>query len=525
MSDLRRSVHSGSQMTTATARNGDPLAIRYLDGSTTASPYRIARVEERRAALHVLERQSVPTGRLLAALSTALDLTEGQLPGHALRTCFLATRLADRMGLASADREALFFAAFLKDAGCSSNAAAVTRIFGVDEIELKTRQATTERSMLAYAALTMRSLPQTEPIPRRLRRLISIGIRGRRELRQVEQIRCERGATIARKAGFDDNVANGILDLHEHWDGRGEPRGLRGAAIHPLARILAACQGLDIFVHAAGRARGLAVLGERRGTWYDPDVVDALLDGTIHGLLDDLDAPDLVGRTMSLEPGGTIRTSDDEDVDRIAGAFADIVDAKSPYTGSHSQRVAEIAGDVALQLGLPTATVVDARRAGLLHDVGKLGVPNLILDKPGRLDDAEMEIIRRHPEMTLRILEPIPTFSEVAQLAASHHERLDGHGYFRGLSAPEIAIGARVVAVADVFEALTAERPYRPAMHTEQALGIMRASAGEHLASDVIEALAGTLSDQLFEKLTRNSSEPESAIEMMNPPTSGATIG
>lgn len=84
-------------MQNATARNGDPLAIRYLDGSTTASPYRVARVEERRAALHALERQSVPTGRLLAALSTALDLTEGQLPGHVLRTCFLATRLADRM--------------------------------------------------------------------------------------------------------------------------------------------------------------------------------------------------------------------------------------------------------------------------------------------------------------------------------------------------------------------------------------------------------------------------------------------
>ena len=110
-------------MNNATARSGDPLAIRYLDGSTTASPYRIARVEERRAALHVLERQSVPTGRLLAALSTALDLTEGQLAGHALRTCFLATRLADRMGLASADREALFFAAFLPRAVSGSTAA------------------------------------------------------------------------------------------------------------------------------------------------------------------------------------------------------------------------------------------------------------------------------------------------------------------------------------------------------------------------------------------------------------------
>jgi HD-GYP domain-containing protein (c-di-GMP phosphodiesterase class II) len=162
--------------------------------------------------------------------------------------------------------------------------------------------------------------------------------------------------------------------------------------------------------------------------------------------------------------------------------------------------------------------------AGLLHDLGKLGVPNLILDKPGRLDASEMEVIRRHPELTMRILEPIPTFDGVAELAARHHERLDGRGYFRGLAAPDLAIGARVVAVADVFEALTADRPYRAAMSPEQALGIMRVEAGQHLSGDVIEALEATLSDQLFAKLTRNSSVPVSAIETMTPPMFGATI-
>jgi len=502
----------------------DRFVIRYLDGTTTASPFRAAGAAERRAGLHALGRQSVPTGLLLAALSTALDLTEGQLAGHSLRTCYLAMRLAESSGLDAADREALFFAAFLKDAGCSSNAAAVTRIFGSDDIALKARQSTTERGMLAYAALTMRSLPTTEPLPLRLRRLISIGVNGRREHREIEQIRCERGAAIARKAGFDGAVGDAILDLHEHWDGGGEPRGLRGAAIHPLARILAACQGLDIFLNAAGPARGRAILLERRGTWYDPDVVDALLDAAAHGLLDDLTAPDLVRRTMSLEPGGTIRTSDDEAIDRIASAFADIVDAKSPFTGSHSQRVADIAESVATHLGLPVPAVVDVRRAGLLHDLGKLGVPNVILDKPGRLEPSEMEVIRRHPELTLRILEPVPTFTTVAELAACHHERLDGRGYFRGLTEPELAIGARIVAVADVFEALTAERPYRAAMPQGRALGIMRADAGEHLAGDVIEALSETLDDQLLLKFTRNSSVPSSAIETMNPPMLGATI-
>ena len=471
----------------------DGLAIRYLDGSTTATPLTAALVQERRNELRVLDREAIPTARLLAGLSMALDLTEGQLPGHALRTCFLAMHLADDLGLGTTDRAALFYGAFLKDAGCSSNAAAISRIFGADDIEAKRRQSTIESSLLSYAAFTLRTIPNTEPLPRRLRRIIALGIRGQREHREIEQLRCERGAAIARKAGFDDSVAGAILDLHEHWDGGGDPRGLRGAEIHPLARILAACQGLDIFLTMQGRERAIAVMTERVGTWYDPDIAEALLDACATGRLEELAAPDLIGRTMALEPGSHVRTSDDADVERIAQAFADIVDAKSPFTGTHSSRVADVAEGLAARLGLPAPEVVSVRRAGLLHDLGKLGVPNTVLDKPGRLDGSEMEVIRRHPELTLRILATIPTFADVAELAACHHERLDGTGYFRGMTAPELALGARIVAVADVFEALTADRPYRAAMPVEAAIAIMRESAGEHLASDVVEALADSL--------------------------------
>ena len=484
-----RALPTGEARTDPTAAGSllpaDRMVIRYLDGTTTASPVV--------SGLRLVRREEVPTSRLLAALSTALDLTEGQLPGHSLRTAYLATRAAQAMHLSDADQATVFYASFLKDAGCSSNAAAVTRIFGVDDIELKGRQAGLERSILAYAAFTIRNLPSTEPLPLRLRRLIRIGLTGSRERRATEQIRCERGASIARKAGFGDAVGAAVHDVHEHWDGGGEPRGLARAAIDRHARIISACAALELFVSMRGRSEALAVLRARRGSWYEPDVVDALLDLATHGLLDELDDADIVGRTMALGPVDRVDAGLDVDVDRLASAFADIVDAKSPFTGSHSQRVASVAEGIAVHLGLPDRDVVDVRRAGLLHDLGKLGVPNTILDKPSRLEPSEFEVIRRHPELTLRILEPVPAFAAVAELAACHHERLDGRGYFRGLTEPELTMGARIVAVADVYEALTADRPYRAAMPTEVALRVLRSEAGEHLAGDVVEALAATL--------------------------------
>lgn len=463
----------------------DRLVIRYLDGTTTASPVA--------AGLMLVTPASVPTSRLLAALSTALDLTEGQLPGHALRTAYIAMRVADVMGLSAPERATLFYASFLKDAGCSSNAAAVSRIFGGDDIDLKGRQATVGRSVLDYAAFTIRNLPSTEPLPLRLRRLIRIGLSGRQELQAVEQLRCERGASIARKAGFNDDVGTAIHDVHEHWDGRGQPRGAARDRIDPRARIISAAAGLDVFVSVRGRVEALSVLTARRGTWYDPDVVGVVRELATRGLFDDLAAPDLIGRTLELEPSDRTDVALDADVDRLAGAFADIVDAKSPFTGAHSQRVGNVAERIATRLGLSEQGVVDVRRAGLLHDLGKLGVPNMILDKPSRLEPAEFEVIKRHPELTLRILDPVPAFARVAELAAAHHERLDGRGYFRGLTAPELSIGARIVAVADVYEALTADRPYRAAMPTEAALAILREEAGQHLAGDVVETLAAIL--------------------------------
>lgn len=434
---------------------------------------------------------AIRTSELVGALSTALDLTEGLLAGHSARTCWLAMRVGAAIGLEEDARESLFYAALLKDAGCSSNAAALTQIFGGDERALKRMQATAGRSVMANAVLGIRAMSATEPLPRRFRRLVHLALHGSRERRAVEQTRCERGAQIAGKAGFGPDVSAAVMSIHEQWDGNGLPMGLLGEAIPLPSRIVAVCAALDVLTSAYGVRRAVRIVRQRAGAWYDPHVTGVLLELAADGLSQELVAGRVEERIGEMEPGRLIRLSDEADVDRIGSAFADVIDAKSPFTASHSRRVAEIAAGLAERFGLPEADVRDVRRAGLLHDIGKLGVPNRILDKPGRLTADEYMIIREHPMLSLRILEPVSIFDRVAELAASHHERLDGTGYFRGLDAEALSLGARIVAVADVYEALTADRPYRAAWTPERAMAVMRASAGDHLAADVVEALTG----------------------------------
>ena len=173
----------------------------------------------------------------------------------------------------------------------------------------------------------------------------------------------------------------------------------------------------------------------------------------------------------------------------MAEAFAQVIDAKSPYTARHSERVAEIAVATATTLGFPDESLRDLRRAGLLHDIGKLAISNLILDKPGKLTEEEFAAVKRHPLVTEQILRRVTRFADIADIAAAHHEKLDGSGYHRGVRGDELGLPARVLAVADIFEAMTADRPYRQPMEMEQALELMRRDVGARICPDAFGAL------------------------------------
>ena len=148
---------------------------------------------------------------------------------------------------------------------------------------------------------------------------------------------------------------------------------------------------------------------------------------------------------------------------------------------------------LAASLGTHGDELNDLRRAAQLHDIGKLAISNRILDKPGRLSRAEFTLVREHPVITERILDRVPGFRHLAPLAGAHHERLDGDGYPRGLTRAEITLPMRMLAVADVYEALTSDRPYRPARSSDEALEIMRAEVPGQLDGEVFSALEGLL--------------------------------
>ncbi|MEJ2479296.1 MAG: HD domain-containing phosphohydrolase [Acidihalobacter sp.] len=312
--------------------------------------------------------------------------------------------------------------------------------------------------------------------------------------------RCERGAQIALQLGFSAAVADGVHSLDEHWNGRGKPEGLRGERIPLNARIALLAQVVDVFHHAGGLDAALGEVRQRSGHWFDPAVVAAFEQvARDEGFWAALGDTGVARRVLELEPRQDALNVDEDRLDAIAEAFGQVVDAKSPYTYGHSARVAQVAAAVAGELGLEPSRRRWLRRGALLHDLGKLGVSNGILDKPGKLDTGEWEQMRAHARYTEEILSRIGVFRELAQVAGAHHERLDGKGYPYGLTADRISLETRVITVADIFDAITAARPYRGPMPLPEALRIMRSQrdvAIDGRCLDALEAVVPELANE-----------------------------
>jgi len=431
---------------------------------------------------------------LLGALSLALDMTEGQPAGHCQRSCWIGQHIGRAIGLSTLEMRELYYATLLKDSGCSSNAARVCQLFLTDDRSFKRDVKIAGSSLPGMFRFVLSHTGLKAGLADRFRALVNAVQNGGQIARELTETRCSRGAQIARQLRFGDAVAEGIASLDEHWDGSGAPEGMSGDEIPLYSRIALLAQVVDVFHTSVGAQATREEVARRSGRLLDPrlcDVFDVISRDA--DFWRGLAAEDLEQRLFEMEPARQPQPVDDDYLDDIALAFGQVVDAKSPFTAGHSERVALVADQVSRGLGLDEDQRRWLRRGALLHDVGKLGVSNTILDKPGKLDAREWAEMQRHALQTELILARIGSFGALARVAGAHHEKLDGTGYPRGLDARHIRLETRIITTADIFDALTADRPYRAAMPTQQALAVMRESVGSAIDADCFAALERAL--------------------------------
>lgn len=447
-----------------------------------------------RAAEMTTQAATLPLAEVVSALSVALDMTDGQPAGHSARCCWIGMHIGNRLGLDPSQLHDLFYMLFLKDLGCSSNAARICQLYATNDHEFKRNSKTMDHSLGQVLHFVATNTAVKSGLATKLKTILNIARNAGSITRDLIETRCERGADIARTMRFPERVARGILDLDEHWDGRGHPVGLKEKEISLMARIALLAQVIDVFHITGGRQAAINEVRRRAGTWFDPELV-----GLFEGLANDLsfwaslEGSDIEARVFALEPAANRRNVDDDLLDDIADGFAQVVDAKSPFTSGHSKRVALYSDLIAEELGMEPRRKRWLVRGALLHDVGKLGISNEILDKNGKLDDEEWLAMKNHPVLGQHILSRIDAFSGIAAIAMNHHEKLNGKGYPNGIGADEIDLDTRIVTVADIFDALTADRPYRAAMPTSKALSIMREEVGTALDVDCFDALASAI--------------------------------
>jgi HD-GYP domain-containing protein (c-di-GMP phosphodiesterase class II) len=434
--------------------------------------------------------QSIRLSELLGAFSHALDITEGQPEGHCVRCCWIGTHIGRRLGLSDDQLWELYYTLMLKDLGCSSNAARICELYVTDDLTFKRDFKWVDGSLPKVLRFVLRHTGEGTGLAQRLQSLFQIIANGERIARELIETRCSRGAAIARQLRFPEPVAAGIHSLDEHWDGSGQPEGLSGNRIPLYARIALLSQVVDVFHNGSGTHAAVEEIRTRSGGWFDPELCDAF-DAVAKEdeFWATLESPDLEAKVIAMEPANSEQFVDEDYLDDIAEAFGQVVDAKSPYTAGHSARVALYTTLLSEAMGIPESRRRWLKRGALLHDVGKLGVSNSILDKPGKLDEEEWETVKRHAAYTGSILGRLSIFDELARVSSAHHERLDGQGYPLGLIGSEIALETRIITTSDIFDAITAERPYRGAVPVAKTLSIMSDNVGSAIDAHCFEHL------------------------------------
>jgi HD-GYP domain-containing protein (c-di-GMP phosphodiesterase class II) len=431
---------------------------------------------------------------LMAALSLATDLGMGYPLEQALCSCVLSVRLGEALGLDDETLREVYYQALLRYIGCNAETHAMAALVG-DELALRKDISTVDTGKAPEVlGLLYQYIREAHAgaSPLQLARTVAQGLLTSREFfKDAFAGHCEVAQSLATRLGFGGGIILALGQLYERWDGRGMPRGLKGEAIAPAVRVVSLAQDVIAFRRLEGADAAVAMAQARKGTAYDPRMAEAFCRQAprLCAGLDDEPSWEMV---LALEPGPR-QVLTDEQFDTACQALADFADIKSPYTLGHSPGVAALAAGAARHCRLPEGDVIAVRRAGLLHDIGRVGVSAGIWTKPGPLSEREWERVRMHPYYTERVLARPGPLARLGALAAHHHERLDGSGYFRGAPAAMLSPTARILAAADVYQAMTEPRPYRPAQSGDAAATELRREArAGRLDPDAVNGVLAT---------------------------------
>lgn len=425
----------------------------------------------------------------------ATDLAMSFPPETALRTCLLGVLIGHELSLSPDQLADIFYVTLLRHLGCT----ALSHEEGtfVDDDNLWRRDFTGvdyRRKRVALAGMAVKRMGAGRGPVGRVR-AISNAMRSV-TMDKVALAHCDASRLLARQLVMSDGVIRGLDDIFERWDGQGYPSQLRGEAIALSARITHFAHTVILELWRRGAAAARLMVRERAGHEFDPGLAALFLHRSAE-LVDPITAESVWDVVLEAEPSSrpwlpASRLND------LARAFGDFSDLKSPFTLGHSSGVARLVESAARVPGLQPADVAELQRAALLHNLGRLAIGNGILDKAGPLNAAEWERMRLYPYHTERVLARPRALESVAPLAGAIQERLDGSGYYRGLHSAMLSTAARLLAAADVYQALTEERPYRPALSP--------AAAARELSAEV---QAGRLDRQAVDCVLEAAGQPK----------------
>jgi HD-GYP domain-containing protein (c-di-GMP phosphodiesterase class II) len=434
----------------------------------------------------VVSDSGVRLNELLMALSLATDLGFGQPAEHMVRSARLGMRLGARLGLDDADLAVLYDVSILTYVGCPIYGNEAAAVFG-DDIDFRSEAVQTDLVGFQAMMFMLRRAGSDGSAAHRVATGARLMASGGKALVEQMANHCSAAGVFADRLGLDGEVKAGIEQAYARWDGKGVPAELQGDGLSLAARVSHVAEACEVAHRLGGIDNALGMVRSRRGTHFDPAVADAALVDA-DALFDGIDV-DAVDDFLTSEPFARPTLTDDQ-LDAALEAIGDFCDLRCPYFAGHARGTAalvDVAGTT-LQLTADEARLV--RRAAWVHDLGRFGVPGTVWDKPGPLSATDQERMRLHVYYVERIFQRPEPLRRVGLLAATHHERMDGSGYHRGVGGAMLSTPARLLAAADAYQAMLQPRPHRDARTPEDAASEMRAEAdARRLDGDAVDAV------------------------------------